>query len=183
MKKTQIIYAKISVFILFLVLLDQFSKHLATVCLKGKQDFNIIRNVLSFHYLDGGNTGAAWGMLSGKRVLFVIFTVIALIVIGGIIRNLVSIQRNSFTDKWKFTFLTYSFGLLTAGALGNLIDRVLHGYVIDFIWFQPINFPIFNVADCYVTISCCLILILCFFKLKDEEFNRIFSFRQKKGNS
>ena len=69
--------AKISVFVAFLVALDQLSKYVANICLKGKNDFIIIKDVLHLHYLDGGNKGAAWGMLSGKIILFIIFTLIA----------------------------------------------------------------------------------------------------------
>ena len=67
---------------------------------------------------------------------------------------------------------------MLAGAVGNFIDRIVHGYVIDFIYFKPINFPIFNVADCYVTVSCILIILTCIIKIKDEEFNKIFTLKK-----
>ena len=66
--------------------------------------------------------------------------------------------------------LHYTFGMLMAGAVGNLIDRVVNGSVVDFICFEFIDFPIFNVADCYVTISCVLIVVMCLLKLKRRRF-------------
>ena len=66
----------------------------------------------------------------------------------------------------------------TAGALGNLIDRIFRGYVVDMIYFVPINFPVFNVADCYVTVSCVLIVVMCLLKLKEEDFNKIFTIKK-----
>ena len=59
--------------------------------------------------------------------------------------------------------------VLAAGALGNLIDRVINHYVVDFIYFSIINFPIFNVADIYVTLSVIFLLILILFKYKEGE--------------
>ena len=59
---------------------------------------------------------------------------------------------------------------LSAGALGNMIDRILHRFVIDFIYFKIINFPIFNVADIYVTVSIAVLVVLILFYYKDQEF-------------
>lgn len=59
--------------------------------------------------------------------------------------------------------------LLAAGAIGNFIDRVRFGYVRDFIYFKIINFPVFNVADCYVTVSVIIFIILILFVYKNED--------------
>lgn len=67
-----------------------------------------------------------------------------------------------------------------SGAIGNFIDRVVHGYVIDFIYFELIHFPIFNIADCYVTVSCIAIIIICLFKIKEDEFNKIIQLKKQK---
>ena len=69
--------------------------------------------------------------------------------------------------------------MLVSGAIGNLIDRVRFGYVRDFIYFKLINFPVFNVADCYVVIGCILFGILILFYYKDQEFDWVL---QKKGS-
>lgn len=181
MNKKWVSYAKIAVFSTFLVLIDQLTKFLATIHLKGQNDFTIIRDVLHLHYLDGGNTGAAWGVLSGKITMFIVFTLIAVVIIFIFIRNIVDMTDNYSLNLIKYKILNYSFATLMAGAIGNLIDRAAHGYVIDFIYFKLINFPIFNVADCYVTISCVVIIIICMFKLKDNEFNQIFTLKKFKN--
>lgn len=168
---------KIGLFTAFLIAIDQISKFLATVCLKGKNDFVIIKDVFCFHYLDGGNTGAAWGMFSGRRFLFIIFTLIAVIFICLFIRN---VTRLYFLTKTSvYQILNIFLILLLSGAVGNLIDRVFHGFVIDFIYFELIHFPIFNVADCYVTVSCIGIIFICLFRIKEEDFNKIISIRGK----
>ena len=69
---------------------------------------------------------------------------------------------------------------LAAGAIGNMIDRIVHHYVVDFIYFCLIDFPIFNVADIYVTCSCVLALILIFFYYEDEEFDFLFGKEKRK---
>ena len=68
--------------------------------------------------------------------------------------------------------------MITAGALGNMIDRVAKGYVVDFFYFKLINFPIFNVADIYVTTATALLLIVMCFYYKDEDFD-VFRLRKK----
>lgn len=180
MNKNICSYLKLGVFTAFFIIVDQLTKYWATICLKGKNDVSIIKDALVLHYLDGGNTGAAWGLLSGKRTMFLVFTVLAVIIICIFIRNLQNHKTNYSLKPNKFVFLQYLFALLMAGAIGNFIDRTIHGYVIDFIYFKLINFPIFNVADCYVTVSCVIILIICLFKIDEDEFNNIFTLKSKK---
>ena len=72
---------------------------------------------------------------------------------------------------------------MVAAAAGNFIERVYQQYVVDFIYVKFIDFPIFNVADCYITVSVILMLLLMFFYYTDEEFDKIlpaFSFKKKK---
>lgn len=169
---------KIGLFTAFLVIIDQLSKYLAATYLKGKSSFKIIDNILSLHYLDGGNTGAAWGIFSGKRFLFIIFTLIAVFFIGIFIRNSSHLY---FKSKNRiYHILNIFFVILISGAIGNFIDRAVHGYVIDFIYFEFIDFPIFNIADCYVTISCIAIIIICLFKINEDEFNKIIQLKKQK---
>ena len=170
MNKKNIYRLKIGFFMLFLVVVDQVSKYLANTHLNGKNELIIINKVLSLYYLDGGNRGAAWGMFSGKIVMFIIFTIIAIFVISIFMRNIYGLIVE--TDRNLFRGLNVCMALLMSGAVGNLIDRVVHNYVIDF--------PIFNVADCYVTVSCALIIILCLFKVREEEFNQIVSLKSLK---
>ena len=178
MNKKNIYRLKIGFFMLFLVVVDQVSKYLANTHLNGKNELIIINKVLSLYYLDGGNRGAAWGMFSGKIVMFIIFTIIAIFVISIFMRNSYGLIVE--TDRNLFRGLNVCMALLMSGAVGNLIDRVVHNYVIDFIYIKFIDFPIFNVADCYDTVSCALIIILCLFKVREEEFNQIVSLKSLK---
>ena len=170
MKKKTLLYLKMIAFVVILVILDQISKFVATANLMGKSKYIVIKGLLSFNYLEGGNKGAAWGIFSGKILMFVIITIIAIVIISIFIRNITGMV------------LQYIFGMLMAGAVGNLIDRVVNGSVVDFICFEFIDFPIFNVADCYVTVSCVLIVVMCLLKLKEEDFNKIFTIKKNYWN-
>lgn len=151
--------------------LDQITKVLAESKLMGKPDFKVIGDAFVFSYLR--NEGAAWGMLSGKINLFLIFTVIVVLLVTYVIINL------PVTKKYMPLLVTCT--LLVSGAAGNFIDRVRFGYVRDFIYFKLINFPVFNVADCYVTVSVVLLIILILFVYKEDDFN--FLKISKKGDN
>lgn len=157
--------------IVILTELDQITKALAESRLMGKPDFKIFGDAFVFSYLR--NSGAAWGMLSGKINLFLIFTVIVVLIITYVVINMPAIK--------KYVPLLITCTLLVSGAVGNFIDRVRFGYVRDFIYFKFINFPVFNVADCYVTASVVLLIILIFFVYKEDDFT--FLKISKKGNS
>lgn len=149
----------LSVFIL--ILIDQFSKILAVNNLKGKAPYVIIKDIFEFSYLQ--NQGAAWGMLSGKQTLFFILT---LLVIIFLIYLLIKTPLN------KKYFIIYIVNiLLFSGAVGNFIDRISMGYVRDFIYFKLIDFPVFNIADCYVSISMILFAIVFIFIYKEQDFD------------
>lgn len=157
--------------IVILTELDQITKALAESKLMGKPDFKIFGDAFVFSYLR--NSGAAWGMLSGKISLFLIFTVIVVLIITYVVINMPVIK--------KYVPLLITCTLLVSGAVGNFIDRVRFGYVRDFIYFKLINFPVFNVADCYVTVSVVLLIILILFVYKEDDFT--FLKISKKGNS
>ena len=76
-----------------------------------------------------------------------------------------------------FVLITVAYALIMAGAFGNLIDRVFRGYVVDFFYFKWIDFPVFNVADIYVTVTMILLLILILFFYKEEDLD----FLNRKG--
>ena len=97
------------------------------------------------------NTGAAWSILSGKQIFLILFSII---VIVGIIIYLIK--------KKEYTRLeTISYSLVLSGAVGNLIDRILYGYVIDYLNFYIFNynFPVFNIADTCIVIGIMLLFI------------------------
>ena len=141
------------------ILLDQITKYLAYVYLKPVHKVPVIRGVLDLQYLE--NRGAAFGMLQNRQWIFILFA--SIILIGCIVYS----RRLPLTKN--YIPLRYCLLFLGAGALGNMIDRVVHTYVIDFIYFSVINFPIFNVADIYVSISVTVMVILVLFFYKDTD--------------
>ena len=108
--------------IVVLTELDQITKALAEAKLLGKPDFKIIGDAFVFSYLR--NSGAAWGMLSGKINLFLVFTVIVMLIVTYVIINLPATR--------KYMPLLITCTLLVSGAVGNFIDRVRFGYVRGF---------------------------------------------------
>ena len=150
------------------VLFDQWTKHLAVLHLKDKTPYTIIEGVFKLQYLE--NRGAAFGMLQNQRVFFYICVlVIAVFVIWFY-------KRVPMTNKYLPLRLCSIFVL--AGGIGNFIDRVKLNYVVDFFYFELIDFPIFNVADIYVTVSMFVLVYLICFYYKEEELDRVFSRRK-----
>lgn len=160
--------------ILFIILtvIDQGTKLWVRSSLMNNDPFVIIPDVFSFQYHE--NTGAVWGIMSGKVQFLSVFT---LIILGFIVFLYLKIPQ----DK-KFNPMKLITVFIIAGAVGNLIDRVFLGYVVDFIYFELINFPLFNVADSYLTVSCILLFILALFYYKDSDFeflDHLFGFKRK----
>lgn len=149
--------------VLLLILLDQWTKKLAIKHLMENEPYDIIKNVFQLRYLE--NRGAAFGILQDQRVFFVIMGIIILIVIAYL--------YNKMPFGKKYHLLRILAVLMAAGAIGNMIDRVVNNYVVDFLYFELINFPIFNVADCYVTIAAVLLIISIMFIYKEEDFKFI----------
>ena len=180
MSKNHLFWLKNALFLAFLVAFDQITKYIAKSHLKGQKGYTIIKNFISFKYLPGGNTGAAWGFLSGKVLLFIVFTIFAVIIISKFIYNISCIYKTNYSLNPKVKILNILMIVLVAGAIGNVIDRIVNGYVVDFISFDFINFPIFNVADCYITVSCILLFIVCIFVVDNKTFNSVFTFKKNK---
>lgn len=146
-----------------LLLLDQWSKHLAVVYLKDQPSIPIIQDVFCLQYLE--NRGAAFGVLQGQKSFFIVMTIVFFAVICWIYLRLSAKKRH-----FPVFFL---ISLFTAGAAGNFIDRMTQNYVVDFFYFELINFPIFNVADIYVTCGTILFLILFLFYYKEEDIEQM----------
>lgn len=158
------------VFLAILIILDQATKSWASANLD--EDLILWQGVLVLHYLE--NTGAAFSLLTGQMLLFYILTPILCLLI------LVFYSKIPFFKR--FYPLRLVSVALFAGAIGNFIDRVRLKYVVDFIYFSLIDFPVFNVADIYVTVSVALLVILVMFYYKDEELKPLFSLDRKKGH-
>ncbi len=150
---------------ILLVLIDQFTKKLAYMNLKDSAPFVILNNILEFYYLPNGNTGAAFGMLQGHQLLF---SIIAIVVCAGLVYIIYRMPCNK-----KYNLLIALFVMIIAGGIGNMIDRVKQNYVIDFIYFEIIDFPIFNVADIYVSVATVLLVISVLFIYKDSDIKEI----------
>lgn len=137
--------------IILLVLIDQLTKLLVINTIKGVETLPLIQDV--FHLTYWENRGAAFGILQNQRVFFVVLTI--LIVLAVVIFMIVK--------KPKSLMLCTSLTLLMGGAIGNFIDRALKGYVVDFLDFRLINFPIFNAADCFVVVGAVLLAVYLIF--------------------
>lgn len=161
--------------IVVLVAFDQYTKYMIVEHFAMHEYYPIAGDIFGLYYLQ--NEGMSWGMFQGKQVVFLIFTVIVLIAVGFLY---VRLLRDSY-----FRPLNVCMLFLGSGAIGNMIDRVLgteflhtgntdtiqflHGGVVDFLYIKLINFPVFNVADMYVTLSIAVIVVLLFTKYRHVE--------------
>lgn len=157
------------IFIGLLVALDQLTKSIITGNFILYEKRPLIDDVFSFTYIQ--NTGIAWGMFKGKINILLIIT--ALIII------LCSYMFHNISEKKGFMAAKVCLIFIISGGIGNMIDRVKLGYVIDFLSFDLIDFPVFNVADIYVTVFTILLFVLILFKYSDEEFDIMLGSKKK----
>ncbi len=143
-----------------LVLLDQLTKKLAVDNLKGKDPIVLINGVLELQYTE--NRGAAFGIFQNKQIGLIIISVIVLAIV-------IYFFETTPCNNKRLRPVLVVYVLLIAGAIGNLIDRIRLDYVIDFIYFKLIDFPIFNLADSCVTVGCVVLIVLLLFYYKDDE--------------
>ena len=173
--------------VILLIAIDQFTKWLAYIHLYQKPDVSVIDGVFQLKYLE--NDSAAFSLdpvsilqrifhftyfdshpeafLMAKMIFFAVLTIVVLVLLA-IVYQRIPLNR-------RFLPLNIIAVGIFAGAAGNLIDRVIHHYVIDFFYFSLINFPIFNVADIYVTLSAVALIITVLFYYKEEDFSLIFT--------
>lgn len=146
-RKNTVFYILWILFVAAIIALDQWTKYLTvqTLPLHGSKE-----SILGiFHITHARNTGGAWGILAGQTWLFVLVMVAFLGLIG------VMLWRKWLTKKFEWVCIAAIVG----GGLGNMIDRLLHGAVTDMIAVDFIDFPVFNVADCFITVGCIALLI------------------------
>lgn len=192
MKKTNKFMGLSVLTIIMLVILDQLTKFQAVVKLRNGSPFVIIDGVFELRYLE--NQSAAFGFdivsffqkifkikyftenpeafLTAKMVIFAIITIAVVI--------LLMIFYSRIPQTKRFLGINLILIFFVAGAIGNLIDRIVNNYVVDFFYFKLINFPIFNVADIYVTVAAFAFIILGIFYYKEEDFEMIFKKKDKK---
>lgn len=147
--------------VILLVIPDQLTKHLAIMHLKDNDGITLIDGVLRLYYLE--NRGSAFSLFQNQRTWFIIFTIIILAAVIFVYKRIPPVQ--------KMIWLKIALILISAGAIGNFIDRVIHTYVVDFIYFELINFPVFNVADIYVTGAAFFLIFLVLFVYKEEDLS------------
>ncbi|MCI8668224.1 MAG: signal peptidase II [Lachnospiraceae bacterium] len=170
-KQSYIRFVVLCIILAVLTFGDQISKFVAVAELKDKDKIILWKGLLSFEYLE--NRGAAWGVLSGRIIFLTLLTIFFTLILFVII---IKIEKAVIRTKDKiklFSVIQVLLVLLAAGALGNLIDRLRFGYVVDFIQFEFMDFPIFNIADCYVTVSALILVVILLFFLKEEDIGKI----------
>lgn len=157
------------IIILLLIVADQVVKYFATVMLENRGSVVLIEGILQLTYLK--NTGGILGVLQ-NQTLFIMFIVIVLILI-------VIYLLTKLPDKPKFIIMHLVLSCLLSGALGNMLDRIRFGYVVDFIYFIGIDFPIFNCADILISVSTIILLFLLIFYYKEKDLEFL-TFKQKR---
>lgn len=132
--------------------IDQLTKIWAQGALMGAGSMKVLPGVVKFTYVE--NTGAAFGMLGSATIILTIVSAIAAIAIAA----LLIVKRRTLKKP-----LSVMMSLILAGAVGNLIDRIIRGFVVDFIEFDFFTFPVFNVADCFVSVGAAALVIYILF--------------------
>ena len=129
------------------VFLDQLTKYLTIFFLKPIPTFPLIQDVLHLTYVE--NTGAAFGMMKNQRWFFMIVSTVAII----------ALLIYLFKKKTQSKLENLSIAFIVGGGIGNMIDRIFLGYVVDMIDFRLINFAVFNVADSFVCVGAGLLML------------------------
>ncbi len=159
-----------AVILLGLIGFDQYTKYLAVLHLKGQADYVLIPNIFRLTYVE--NFGAAFGTMQNR-------TIVLLLVTSALLLYLLLLYIN-LLHRSGYRVLRLLCLFIMAGGIGNLIDRVQYGFVVDFFNFEWIDFPVFNVADCYITCGV-FILIFCMFTIyKDDDMDVLLPFGCKK---
>ena len=141
--------------VLAMVLVDQVVKYWAVTVLAPIGSIPLIPGILQLTYVE--NRGAAFSLLENQIWLFVL---LAAAVVGAIVY---AFRKNLIQNTWgKISLL-----IICAGAVGNVIDRIVHHYVVDMIETTFMDFPVFNVADCFITCGCVLLMVHLFLFHKD----------------
>lgn len=142
-----------------LVIIDQITKFLALTRLKPVGNITVIPGFFDFTFVE--NRGAAFGILHGQRFFFIILTIIVVAVI------IYEIKKMPVTKEYNY--LRWALTLIMSGAIGNFIDRLLRGYVVDFLEITFISYPVFNIADIFVVCGTIFMSVLILFVIKDEK--------------
>ena len=148
-----------------LIVIDQFTKYLAVLQLKDKPAYPIIDGIFELRYLE--NRGAAFGMLQNQQTFFLIIGIVTLIAVAIIYARMPHTKR--------YLPLRVCLVSIVTGAIGNMIDRIRLDYVIDFLYFKLINFPIFNVADIFATCATIALILLLIVYYNDDDIDEVYN--------
>lgn len=144
--------------ILIIAILDQAAKLFAAGLLQSVDTVPLWNKVFHLTYVE--NRGAGWGMFSDHTWLLTVATIIVVVAAVGYV----------VAKRPKNPLFLTAFTFMIGGAVGNLVDRIRQGFVIDFFDFTLINFPVFNVADCFITVGAITFVIyVLFFSDKKEK--------------
>lgn len=166
--KKKLLLIDLLIFILFTVV-DQGLKYYVTIVLSPGESYVLQDEFLEICYTR--NYGAAFGMLEGQQVFLSLITIIFFGVLCYILLKM--------PEKKKYNLLHISLAFLSAGALSNMIDRLYYGYVIDCFRIIKFQFPMFNLADIYISGATILLVLLFLFVYRDKDFSFL-NFKQQK---
>jgi signal peptidase II len=155
-KKTPKEYIIYSAIIALGIALDQLTKLLAVKFLMPINTVPILKNILHLTYVE--NTGAAFGMLKDHRWVFLIISTVAILAFAAYL----------YLGHAENMLYAVSLSMVISGGIGNMIDRLALGYVVDFIDFRLINFAVFNGADSFVCVGAGLLILALILDLKKE---------------
>lgn len=164
--------------LLILTGFDQLIKQIVVSTMDLNESIPVIPDVFEICYIR--NQGVAWGMFQNRQIIFIILTLIVFIL------GVIAYHRIPKIKKFQTIRILMIF--IGSGAIGNLIDRVFRGdfcqgQVVDFLYFKLIDFPIFNIADMYISICVILAFIVLIFIYKDKDFDELLAFVLKKENT
>ena len=155
-KKTPFDYILYSAIILGGILLDQLTKWLSVEFLTRITTFPLIKGVLHLTYVE--NTGAAFGMLKDHRWVFIVTSTLAILALIAYL----------YLGHASSRLQAIAFSMIISGGIGNMIDRTVLGFVVDFIDFRLINFAVFNGADSFICVGAGLMILDILLELKRE---------------
>lgn len=149
-------YLLYSAIILGVIILDMLTKVLALKFLRPIGSVPVIKGVIHLTYVE--NKGAAFGILSGHRWVFLVVSTLTIL----------AFTLYLYLGHAENRLYAVSLSLISAGGIGNMIDRLALGYVVDFIDFALIDFAVFNVADSFVCIGAGILILALILDLKKE---------------
>ena len=140
---------RIGIVSLIFILVDFIVKIIVNSCMNVYDSISIIPSFFSVTYVR--NTGAAFSIMENSRVLFIVIGIAAIYLIW----------RFLIKEKELNKYYIFSYSMLIGGIIGNMIDRIIYGYVIDYLSFNLFgyNFPIFNLADTFIVVSIIMLLL------------------------